>query len=250
MTNPVDLHGIKFLPVGMEEALQEVAKHIPLRKGDYFCFANIHVVMECHRDNELKIILNNSAANFPDGMGVAWTLKFLGNNFKDRVRGADFMLGLCSYAANRNHKIFFYGNTPETLDKLKKKLTSLFPNINIVGAISPPFRILTKEEDDAYVKQINDSGADILFISLGAPKQEKWMADHKGRIKAVQLGVGAAFSFITGKVKESPVWMQKVGLEWLHRLPQEPIKTIYRMSLVPEFIIRTLFQAIKNLSPQ
>jgi N-acetylglucosaminyldiphosphoundecaprenol N-acetyl-beta-D-mannosaminyltransferase len=238
----VDLQGIKFLPVGMEGALQKVAKHIPRRKGDYFCFANIHVVMECHRDNNLKSILNNSAANFPDGMGVARALKMLGNRFGGRVRGADFVLRLCDYASKNNLKVFFYGNTEETLALLSEKLKGLYPGLNIAGAASPPFRSLTKEEDDAYVRQINGSEADILFVSLGAPRQEKWMAEHKGRIKAVQLGVGAAFSFLTGKVKQAPLWMQKTYLEWLYRLPQEPVKTIYRMSLVPGFLVRILMQ--------
>jgi N-acetylglucosaminyldiphosphoundecaprenol N-acetyl-beta-D-mannosaminyltransferase len=248
MIKPVNLQGIKFLSVGIEEALQEVVQYIPKKNGDYFCFANIHVVMESHKDRSFQHILNQSAANFPDGMGVAWTLKFLGHRFNDRVRGADFMLKLCSYAAENNLKIFFYGNTEETTGILKEKLKSLFPKINIVGSISPPFRPITKEEDENYVKQINDADTDILFISLGAPKQEKWMAEHKGRIKAVQFGVGAAFSFITGKVKDAPRWMQKKGLEWFFRLPQQPKKTIYRMSLVPEFLIRTLIQVVKKSS--
>jgi N-acetylglucosaminyldiphosphoundecaprenol N-acetyl-beta-D-mannosaminyltransferase len=134
----------------------------------------------------------------------------------------------------------------ETLLLLSEKLKNLFPELNIAGSISPPFRPLTKEEDDVYVKKINDSGADILFVSLGAPKQEYWMYEHKERIKPIQLGVGAAFSFITCKVKQAPYWMQKSGLEWLYRLPQEPKKTIIRMSLVPEFLFRTFIQFLKN----
>lgn len=244
-----ELHGIKLMPVDLEKAVKIVALSIPRRNGDYFCFANIHVVMECNKQPEYKNIINRSAGNFPDGMGVAWTLKFLGNSFDDRVRGADIMLRLCDYATINNLKVFFYGNTEETLDVLRKKLKGMFPGLGIAGSVSPPFRSLTKEEDEAYVKQINDSGADILFVSLGAPKQEQWMADHKGRIKPVQLGVGAAFSFITGKVKEAPKWMQKTGLEWLFRLPQQPGKTIYRMSLVPEFLFRTFIQWLKPEKP-
>jgi len=200
--------------------------------------------MEGIKNPGIKRILNGAAANFPDGMGVARALKMLGNRFEGRVRGADFMLKLCGYASDNNLKVFFYGNTNETLALLSNKLKNLYPELDIAGSASPPFRTLTKEEDDAYVKQINDSGADILFVSLGAPKQEKWMADHKGRVKAVQLGVGAAFSFLTGKVKQAPLWMQKTYLEWLYRLPQEPKKTIYRMLLVPEFLLRLLWGMI------
>jgi N-acetylglucosaminyldiphosphoundecaprenol N-acetyl-beta-D-mannosaminyltransferase len=240
MKGTISLLGIELRPVGIDQALQIVAEHIAMKNGDYFCFANIHVVMEGNRTPEIKNVLNNSAANFPDGMGVAQALKMLGNRFEGRVRGADFMLKLCEYASEKNLKVFFYGNTDETLALLSEKLKNLYPGLNIAGSASPPFRTLTKEEDDAYVKQINDSGADILFVSLGAPKQEKWMADHKGRVKAVQLGVGAAFSFLTGKVRQAPLWMQKTYLEWLYRLPQEPKKTIYRMMLVPEFLLRLL----------
>jgi len=245
MLNSVNLHAIKFLPVGIEDALGVVIKHISEKNGDYFCLANIHLVMESHKDAELKKILNESAGNFPDGMGVAWALKFFGCKFKDRVRGTDLMLRLCDYAEKNKLKIFLYGNTKETLNTLKKKIETMFPKIMIAGMISPPFRPLTKEEDESYAKQINDSGADIVFVSLGAPNQEKWMYKHKGRIKAVQLGVGAAFDFITGNVKQAPRWMQKSGLEWLFRLPQQPRKTLYRMSLVPEFIWRTMVQKKK-----
>jgi len=244
--NPFNFQGIKFLPVDIDAALEVVGRRIPDERGDYFCFANIHVVMESHKDPELRSILNNSAGNFPDGMGVALALKFLGSRFEDRVRGADFMLRLCAYAAGNNLRVFFYGNTAQTLEALEDKLRSMFPNIQMAGAVSPPFRPLTREEDEAYVKQINDSGADILFVSLGAPKQEKWMAEHKGRIRPVQLGVGAAFSFITGKVREAPKWMQKTALEWLFRLPQQPKKTFVRMLLVPEFIFRTLLQLLRR----
>jgi N-acetylglucosaminyldiphosphoundecaprenol N-acetyl-beta-D-mannosaminyltransferase len=220
------LIGVKLFPVDLDKAVEVIARSIPQRNGDYFCFTNIHVVMEGIKNKEYKTILNESAGNLPDGMEVAWALKFLGNNFEGRVRGADFMLKLCEYAELNNLKVFFYGNTDETLEALKKKLKSMFPELQIAGSISPPFRPLTKEEDETYVAHINDSGADILFVSLGAPKQEYWMYEHKGRIKAIQLGVGAAFSFITGKVKEAPRWMQKAGLEWLYRLPQQPKKTI------------------------
>ena len=193
------LNGIKLLPVDLDEAIKIVSDSIHKKIGDYFCFANIHVVMEGIKNENYKIVLNNSSGNFPDGMGVAWALKFIGNKFYDRVRGADFMLKLCEYASRNGLKVFFYGNTEETLLLLSEKLKKLYPELKIAGSISPPFRPLTKEEDDVYVKKINDSGADILFVSLGAPKQEYWMAENKGRIKAIQLGVSAAFIFLPEK---------------------------------------------------
>jgi len=246
MNESVDLQGIQFLAIDIEQALETVTHYIPLKKGDYFCFVNIHVVIESHKDPELKKILNQAAGNLPDGMGVAWALKFLGNKFHGRVRGADFMLRLCSYASENNIKIFLYGNTEEILAALEEKLNALYPGIKIVGSISPPFRELTKEEDEDIVQRINKAAPDVLFVSLGAPKQEKWMALHKGRINAVQLGVGAAFDFLTERVKQAPVWMQNSYLEWLYRMPQQPKKTTYRMSLVPSFILRTLKQSVSK----
>ena len=241
-----DLHGVKFVPASIEEALRKVIDYIPKKNGDYFCFSNIHLVMECYKNEELKKIVNNSTANFPDGMGTAGALKMLGNTFKERVRGTDLMLELCSYAAEHNLKIFLYGNTVNTLITLEEKLKGLFPEIDIAGTLSPPFRTLTEEEDERIVNTINQASPDILFVSLGAPKQERWMAEHIGRIQAVQLGVGAAFDFITRKMKQAPLWMQKAYLEWLYRLPQQPKKTISRMALVPEFLLLLSKQYIRN----
>jgi N-acetylglucosaminyldiphosphoundecaprenol N-acetyl-beta-D-mannosaminyltransferase len=156
------------------------------------------------------------------------------------------MLKVCNFASREGLKIFLYGNTKTTLNVLEKRLSKLFPSLNIVDSISPPFRELTKEEDRIMVDRINNSDPDILFVSLGAPKQEKWMAACKGRIKAIQLGVGAAFDFIVGDVNQAPVWMQKTYLEWLYRLPQQPKKTAIRMLLLPEFLLLLLRQFISE----
>jgi exopolysaccharide biosynthesis WecB/TagA/CpsF family protein len=201
--------------------------------------------MECYKDPVLRSLVNQSTAIFPDGLGVVIGLKLFGCHFKFKVRGADLMLKLCSYASTNHLKIFLYGSTERNLTTLQKRLKELFPQINIVGTISPPFRRLTEDEDSAFVSKINQADPDILFVALGAPKQERWMAEHRGRIKAVQLGVGAAFDFITGNLKEAPLWMQKTPLEWLHRLPQQPQKTIWRMRLLPPFALLSLFQFIK-----
>lgn len=245
MIKPLTLLGLNFFPAELDKAFQEVIRHIPKKNGDFFCLCNIHLVMECQKDPELQKMVNQSAANFPDGMGLVMGLRMLGCKFRFKVRGTDLMLKLCSYASNNNLKIFFYGNSEENLAALKERLTALFPNINIAGAISPPFRSLTDDEDSAVVNRINDTDPDILFVSLGAPKQEKWMAEHRGRVKAIQLGVGAAFEFIMGGIRQAPLWMQEAPLEWLHRLPQQPKKTITRMLLVPNFFFRTLIQLIR-----
>ncbi len=246
MAERANLQGIRLLSVGIEGAIEEVVQYLPRGKGDFFCLANIHLLMEAQKQADLKEALDQAAGNFPDGMGVAWALKLLGKRFQGRVRGTDLMLRLCSFASEHRLKVFLYGNTKETLATIEKRLRTLFPGIEIAGAISPPFRDLTTQEDQIMTRQINEANPAILFVSLGAPKQEKWMAAHKGRVKAVQLGVGAAFDFIVEKVKQAPVWMQRVGLEWLYRMPQQPKKTIYRMSLVPSFVVRTLLEAIRR----
>jgi N-acetylglucosaminyldiphosphoundecaprenol N-acetyl-beta-D-mannosaminyltransferase len=202
--------------------------------------------MEGYRDPSLRQVLNDSVGNFVDGMGAALGLRALGNKFSGRVRGVEFMLNLCSHAAQKQLKIFLYGNTNETLQQLEDKLRSLFPSIQIVGQISPPFRDLTTEEEDNVIQRINEADPNILLVSLGAPKQEKWMWRNQGRIRATQFGVGAAFDFITGKVKQAPVWMQRSALEWLYRLPQQPGKTIYRMSLLPPFAWKVFLQRFRG----
>lgn len=232
----IELFNLKLCPVGLEQALKIVISHINRKEGDYFCLANIHLVMEAKKDQHLEKVLNESAANFPDGMGLVAALKFLGNKFKGRVRGADLMLKLCDFSARHGLKIFLYGNTEKNSYLLKEKLTSRYPGLNIIGSICPPFRELSQEEDLEIVGLINKLSPDIIFVSLGAPKQEKWMARHKSRITAVQIGVGAAFDFITGSVKQAPLWMQRNYLEWLYRLPQQPRKTIYRMLLAFPFL--------------
>jgi N-acetylglucosaminyldiphosphoundecaprenol N-acetyl-beta-D-mannosaminyltransferase len=241
-----NLAGINVLPIDIDKALEIVSLYIGKKKGDYFCFVNAHLIVEGNRKIEIKQALNSASANFPDGMGVALGLKFLGHKFKGRVRGTDFMLKLCNYAGKKGLTIFLYGSSEDNLILLDRKLLSLFPNIKIVGKISPPYRELSREEDERYINQINKSNADILFVSLGAPKQEKWMYEHKDKIEPIQLGVGAAFDFITGNVKEAPILFQKLCLEWLFRFIQQPRKTIYRISLFPEFIIKIIIQKFKK----
>jgi len=246
MDNYHRLLGVRILPVGLDYALREVIDRVAVKNGDFFCLCNIHVVMECYKDHSYRDIINQSTANFPDGKGLVMGLAILGHHVDFKVRGTDLMLRLCAYAAENGLKIFLYGNTEVNLARLKRKLTDLFPGINIVGAISPPFRDLTEEEDAAFVQEINGADPDILFVSLGAPKQERWMASHKGRIKAVQLGVGAAFDFIIGEIRQAPVWMQRMPLEWLHRLPQQPQKTFIRMLVLPKFFFLTFLQVLRE----
>jgi len=158
----------------------------------------------------------------PDGAPIAWMLRRLGFPDQPRISGTDLMRAYLAQASQRAEPIFLFGGTEEALAALQRNLRAEFPALVIAGAISPPFRPITPEEDAAMVAQINASGARTVWVGLGCPKQEKWMLAHRGRVQAVMLGVGAAFDFISGTKARAPAWVQGLGLEWLHRLASEP----------------------------
>lgn len=157
-----------------------------------------------------------------DGAPVAWMLRRLGFTGQPRVSGPDLMWMLCERCAALSMPVYFYGSTPATLDALALRLGQAFQGLRVVGMDSPPFRALSEAEDAQMAERINQSGAAIVFVSLGCPKQEAWMAAHRGRVNAVMIGVGAAFDFHAGMVTRAPLWMRENGLEWLHRLLSEP----------------------------
>jgi len=179
-----------------------------------------------------------------DGMPLVWMQRRQGSAGGGRVRANDLMIRLCEYAAENDLKVGFYGGRQEVIDRVKERAKKELPNLQIAYAYSPPFRPLTEEEDQAVTEAIKNSGAQILFMGLGCPKQENWMAAHRGKIPAVMLGVGASFDFYAGNIKESPQWLQNIGLEWFYRLVQEPRRLWYRyLVLNPRF----MFQAAKQL---
>jgi N-acetylglucosaminyldiphosphoundecaprenol N-acetyl-beta-D-mannosaminyltransferase len=183
----------------------------------------VHAIVESIRDPELLAKVNRFDAVLPDGQPVRWALNHLhGTTLRERVYGPELMLRVCGRAAEDGIPIYLYGSIPEVLELLQQNLLSNFPALQIAGAESPPFRVLTAEEDDAVVRRINESGAGILFIGLGCPKQDHFAADHAGRIHCVQVCVGAAFDFHAGTLRMAPEWMQRHGLEWLYRLSREP----------------------------
>ena len=181
-----------------------------------------------------------------DGQPLVWLSKLLGFKESERVAGPDLMQELCRLSPEKGYRHFFYGGAEGIPERLKTMFEETYPGIKIVGTFSPPFRPLTREEDENVVKLINDSKPDFLWVGLGAPKQEQWIADHLDRIQApVQVGVGAAFDFFTGNVLRAPVWMQRAGLEWLFRLLKEPRRlwkryfiynTMFLFCLIPEIL--------------
>jgi len=191
----------------------------------YAVVLNVHSVMTARFDRHLAAVLNSADVGTPDGMPLVWALKSLGMAAQTRVYGPDLMIALCERAAALGYRVYFYGGRRETLLRLREALIRQFPALRIAGMHAPPFRPLTKEEDETTVRDIRDSGADIVFVGTGMPKQERWMYEHRHLLPGVvMLGVGAAFDFHAGRVRQAPAWMQKRGLEWLFRLCMEPAR--------------------------
>ncbi|MDP2787712.1 MAG: WecB/TagA/CpsF family glycosyltransferase [Pseudomonadota bacterium] len=202
-----------------------------VRESRYVTICNVHVVVSASQDAGYREIINGSDMATPDGAPVAWMLRHLGFAGQQRISGPDLMWALCERCAAEKLPVYFYGSTEATLQALDEHLREAFPGLVIGGLDSPPFRPLSAEEDAAAVGRINASGAGIVFVGLGCPKQERWMAEHRGRVNAVMIGVGAAFDFHAGKVTRAPRWMRDNGLEWLHRLVSEP-RRLWRRYLV------------------
>ena len=181
-----------------------------------------------HENPEYMKIQNEAVMALPDGSPLSSYSRENGKSNARRVTGPDLMRELLSRSGEHGFTHFFYGSTQDTLDQLRARIEERYPDAKIVGMISPPFRELTPEEDEAYVKQINDAAPDFVWVGLGAPKQEIWMAAHKGRVNSIMIGVGAAFAFESGKTKRAPKWVQNMKLEWFYRMLQDPKRLFKR----------------------
>ncbi len=216
------IRGVPIDVIDWENVLNQLSDWSIRRESRYVCICNVHSVVTATQNKAYGHVVNKADMATPDGAPVAWMLRRIGYTNQQRINGPDLMWRYCEQAQYREESIFLYGSTEETLAKLKAKLLAVFPNLKIAGAISPPFRSLTPDEDAAIVAQINSSGAGVVWVSLGCPKQEMWMAEHRDCIQAVMVGVGAAFDYHAGTIKRAPKWMQDCGLEWLYRLASEP----------------------------
>lgn len=218
----VDVLGVGVSAITMQDALEQIEGWIHQDERAYVCITTVHGVMESQSDPELRDILNGSGMTTPDGMPLVWLAR-REHPRVTRVYGPDLLLETSALAAAEGYRFFLYGGDEGVAEELAAKLTGRFPGLQVVGSICPPFRPLTPEEDEEVVAQINGARPDVLWVGLSTPKQERWMAEHLGRIDAkVMVGVGAAFDFHSGRKKQAPTWMQKRGLEWLYRLLQEP----------------------------
>jgi N-acetylglucosaminyldiphosphoundecaprenol N-acetyl-beta-D-mannosaminyltransferase len=190
----------------------------------YVCVAAVHTVMACREDAELRAAVMASDLTVPDGQPLVWAMNALGHSLSSRVYGPDLMARYCERATRTGTRMFLYGGRNQgALVQLALNLRQEHPGLRIVGGYAPPFRALTSYEEDAVVDEINRSGADVVWVGIGVPKQEKWMAAMRERLDApVLVGVGAAFDFHAGLVSQAPSWIQALGMEWAYRLSREP----------------------------
>ncbi|HEX9817368.1 MAG TPA: WecB/TagA/CpsF family glycosyltransferase [Patescibacteria group bacterium] len=221
--NWVDVLGVKASAINYQSVLDRIFSWVKTGQKNYVCVAAVHLVMECQQDASLLAGVNRSGLVTPDGMPLVWLLKLADYQQTERVYGPDLMLKVCEQANRSGTTIFLLGGAEGQSQLLKNKLTQKFPDIKIVGHVDTPTRPLGTQENRQIIKKINASSAQIIFVGLGCPHQERWMISNVPRLKnGVAIGVGAAFDFITGRVKQAPKWMRAIGLEWFFRLIQEP----------------------------
>ncbi|NQT06489.1 MAG: WecB/TagA/CpsF family glycosyltransferase [Candidatus Omnitrophica bacterium] len=241
----LSLLGIPFNTIDIEEALKAAEGRIRDKKPNYICFISTHPAVEAYFNKDYRAVLHKASLVLPDGMPIVWAARIFGQKIKNRVYGPDFMLKLLELSEKKGYSNFFYGGkSDEALKKLLSNIKASFPHLKIVGSYNPPFYELNKKEDELILQKIRASNPDILWIGLGGLKKDYWMYRHKESLPGVlQLGVGAAFDFHAGIVKQAPNWMQHNGLEWLFRLIQEPKRLWKRyLKCVPLFIVLVFMQ--------
>jgi exopolysaccharide biosynthesis WecB/TagA/CpsF family protein len=218
-----DLFGVQVSATDYAEAVGLILRAASTRTPAVVSFQAVHAIVTACQDPALREMVNEFEMIGPDGQPVRWALNCLhGTRLKDRVYGPELTRHLCAGAAELGMSVYFYGSSPHVVARLQTRMQHLFPKLIVAGAESPPYRPLTPREDAAVVERINVSGASLVFVGLGAPKQDVFAYQHRGRIQAVQVCVGAAFDFLAGEKPMAPPWMQRSGLEWLFRLIQEP----------------------------
>ena len=218
-------------------------------QGGYVCVANVHVTIEAENDPSFADLVNDADLVLPDGTPLVWMQRLQGNETASQVRGPSLMPMLMRHAEAEKLKVGFLGGRPEVLEVIASRAAKEFPNLEIAYKYSPPFRALSSEENAEITASINDAGAQILFVGLGCPKQERWMGENSGSVNAVMIGVGAAFDLYAGNIREAPPVLSKLGLEWVFRLMQEPRRLFSRYLLVnPRFVFLAVQQIIRRRS--
>lgn len=219
----VDVLGVKVSAVGLERAVDLARRSIKVGKKGYICLSGVHGVMEAQADTSFQSILNGALLNLPDGMPMTWIGRFQGCTQMDRVFGPDFMKALCQTSVGIGYRHFLYGGISGVAEELKLSLERMVPGLLVVGTYTPPFRALTQDEENDLFESLRESKPHIVWIGLSTPKQERFMAEFSSRVQApLMVGVGAAFDYHTGRIKDAPHWIKRAGMQWLHRLVQDP----------------------------
>lgn len=228
-------------------ALSRISQWARGRESRYVCLCNAHLCVTASRNPDFGRVIREADMVAPDGAPIAWMLRHLGFTGQQRINGPDLLWKYLGEAERLGQIVFFYGSTDEILCSLRHRLALAFPRLRIGGMYSPSFQAISRAEDEADVRRINSSGAGVAFVGLGCPKQELWMAAHRGRVQAVMVGVGAAFDYHAGTIARAPLWMQRNGLEWLHRLWSEPRRlwrrylvtnTLFMVGVVKQLVLR------------
>lgn len=239
----INLTGTPVTALPLEAQVKVVLYWAKRFSSRVVCLANVHMLMESRWDCTFRQVLENADLVTPDGMPLVWMLRAMGIKNQDRVAGMDFFLRACQQAADQGIQIYLLGSTQDVLDRMQNRLKLDFPSLSLAGAESPPFHPLTPAEDQDLVQRINASSAGLTFVALGCPKQERWMVDHKDRVRSVMVGVGAVFEVYAGTKKHAPRLVRSLGLEWLYRLVQEPRRLWKRYwKTIPPFILLAVQQ--------
>jgi len=243
----VEILGIKINNLSMQKAVEEIEKFIKEKSSKYIVTPNLDHLVKLQKDSEFKKIYNEAHLVLCDGLPIVWISRILGMPLKERVAGSDLFIELCKVSAQKGYKLFFLGGRENASVKASEVLRRKYPGIRIVGIYSPPFGFeKNKEENEKIIKMIKEAKPDILFVGLGAPKQEKWIYAHYRELGVpVSIGIGASFEFAAGIIKRAPKFLQKIGLEWFWRILTEP-KRLWRRYLVDDmrFLVKIILTVI------
>jgi len=241
----VNILGVGVSPINMPQALAQIDAWIQLREGcHYVCVTGVHGVIESQHSEPLRQIHNQAGLVTPDGMPLVWVCRSQGFPHVERVYGPDLMLAVCEHGLDKGYRHYFFGGALGTPEKLAARLQQRWPALQVAGTYSPPFHAPSASEDEAMMSMLNAAKADVIWVGLSTPKQERWMAAHAAHLQApVLIGVGAAFDFHAGLKAQAPRWVQRSGLEWLFRLATEPRRLWRRyLSNNPRFVALLLMQ--------
>lgn len=236
---PVKILGVPVHPLTMNESVAVLEEKLQKKEQAFVVTANAEIIMMCQQDKEYNNIVSEQAdLVLPDGAGAVWAGRYLGNEVPERVAGFDLYNQLLKLSADKGYKVYFFGGAPGVAEAAKNKAEELYPGVQIVGCRNGYF---TEAEEEAIIKEINDAAPDMLFVALGAPKQEKWLVKYRNQLKPrVLMGIGGSFDVLAGKMERAPKWMQEASLEWAFRLYKQPSRFM-RMLALPKFVLKVIF---------